>query len=158
MKKFKIVPFLLLVLLLAGCADPASEEVDLTKAYENAMETIRRQKGDTPYMEQETDAEVLEMMYPGIGDVDTKQLIVWVSPMSGMPAEVVMLEASDAANAKKAEDILKARVESQAADSFYPITIAQWKNAAKVTTSGNFVVMAVMPEGVALPPEFLAQF
>ncbi len=146
------------LLLLAGCADPTLGEVDLDKAYENAMETIVQQAGDAPYMEQETGRDVLEMMYPGIGGVDTKQLTVWVCPMSGMPAEVVMVEAKDAANAKKAEDILKARVESQAADSFYPTTVAQWKNAARVTVNGNYVVMAVMPEGVALPAEFLAQF
>ena len=150
--------FAALCLLLSGCANPALKDVDLEKAYETGMAAIEKQVGDAPVMERETDAEILEMMYPGIGEINAKQLVVYVSPMSGMPAEVVMIETQNSNDAKKAEDIFKTRVETQSADSFYPTTVAQWKNAAKVTTNGNIVVMAVMPEGVALPREFLAQF
>ena len=147
-----------LCLLLIGCANPTLKDVDLEKAYETGMATIEKQVGDAPVMERETDKDILEMMYPGIGEINAKQLVVYVSPMSAMPAEVVMIETQNANDAKKAEDILKTRVDTQSADSFYPTTVAQWKNAAKVTKSGNIVVMAVMPEGVALPQEFLARF
>lgn len=159
MKKFGLcAAFVALCLLLSGCANPTLGDVDLEKAYETGMAAIEKQVGDAPVMERETDAEILEMMYPGIGEIDAKQLVAYVSPMSGMPAEVVMIETRNANDAKKAEDIFKTRVETQSADSFYPTTVAQWKNAAKVTVNGNIVVMAVMPEGVALPREFLAQF
>lgn len=159
MKKITLCAvFAALCLLLSGCANPTLKDVDLEKAYETAMDTIKKQVGDAPVMERETDKEVLEMMYPGIGEINAKQLVVYVSPMSGMPAEVVMIETRNANDAKKAEDIFKTRVETQSADSFYPATVAQWKNAAKVTVNGNIVVMAVMPEGVALPREFLAKF
>lgn len=159
MKKLGVfAAFAALCLLLSGCANPALGKVDLEKAYRTGMDTIRQQVGDAPVMERESDKEILEMMYPGLHEIDAKQLVVYVSPMSGMPAEVVMVEAKNSNDAKKAEDILKARVEAQSADSFYPTTVAQWKNAAKVTVNGNIVVLAVMPEGVALPPEFLAKF
>ena len=159
MKKFALFATLATIcLLLSGCANPTLKDVDLEKAYETGMAAIKKQVGDAPVMERETDAEILEMMYPGIGKIDVKQLVVYVSPMSAMPAEVVMIETKTANDAKKAEDIFKTRVETQSADSFYPTTVAQWKNAAKVTMNGNIVVMAVMPEGVALPREFLAQF
>ena len=159
MKNFALFATLATIcLLLSGCANPTLKDVDLEKAYQTAMAAIEKQVGDAPFMERETDAEILEMMYPGIGKIDAKQLVVYVSPMSGMPAEVVMIETKNANDAKKAEDIFKTRVETQSADSFYPTTVAQWKNAAKVTVNGNIVVMAVMPEGVTLPQEFLAQF
>ena len=159
MKKIALYAvFAALCLLLSGCANPTLKDVDLEKAYETGMAAIKKQVGDAPVMERETDAEILEMMYPGIGKIDVKQLVVYVSPMSAMPAEVVMIETKTANDAKKAEDIFKTRVETQSADSFYPTTVAQWKNTAKVTVNGNIVVMAVMPEGVALPQEFLAQF
>ena len=159
MKKVTVcLAFAVLCLLLSGCADPTAKNVNLEKAYETGMAAIEKQVGDVPYMERETDAEILEMLYPGIGAINAKQLVVYASPISAMPAEVVMIETRNANDAKKAEDIFKTRVETQSADSFYPTTVAQWKNAAKVTTNGNIVVMAVMPEGVALPREFLAQF
>ena len=159
MRKLRFLVLLTALLLLcSGCGTSPAPSADLQKLYDSGMAAIEKAVGDAPYMEQETDKNVLEMMYPGIGEVDTQQLLVCVSPMSGMPAEVVMIEAKDTANAKRAEDILKARVASQSADSFYPATVAQWKNAAKVTVNGNYVMLAVMPEGVDLPDEFLAKF
>lgn len=157
MKIIRVTALLLTVLLLVGCG-AKNAEVDLEQAYQSGMDTIEQANGDIPYMEAETDPQALEQLYPGIGEIARKQTVVYVSPIAMMPAEVVMIEVENSADAAKAADILRARINSRANDAFYPDSVAQWKNAAQVNVSGSYVVMAVMPEGVDLPDEFLAKF
>lgn len=149
---------LTMLLLPTACGKTAQEPVDLSKSYLAGMDTIRQQLGDVPMMEEENDPDVLEIMYPGLRDIDHKQLVVWVSPIAQMPAEVAMVEVTSANDAQAAADIFKDRIAFKAEDAFYPDAVAQWKNAAQVSVSGNYVVLAVMPRGVALPNEFLAKF
>ena len=69
-----------------------------------------------------------------------------------------MAEAASAADAERIRSILQNRVDAAANDTAYPENAAGWKNNAVVTVNGNYVVMAVLPDGVEMPAAFKAEF
>ena len=92
------------------------------------------------------DGEMLEMYYPGLGDIPAKQLLAKAPVMSYAVSEYVFLQADSEQNAAQAVKILQTRIDSQAdGDAFYPETIDQWK-AAKVLQNGAYVAMIASGE------------
>ena len=92
------------------------------------------------------DGEMLEMYYPGLGDIPAKQLLAKAPVMSYAVSEYVFLQADSEQDAAQAAKILQTRIDSQAdGDAFYPETIDQWK-AAKVLQNGAYVAMIASGE------------
>ena len=92
------------------------------------------------------DGEMLEMYYPGLGDIAAKQLLAKAPVMSYAVSEYVFLQADSEQDAAQAAKILQTRIDSQAdGDAFYPETIDQWK-AAKVLQNGAYVAMIASGE------------
>ena len=92
------------------------------------------------------DGEMLEMYYPGLGDIPAKQLLAKAPVMSYAVSEYVFLQADSEQDAAQAVKILQTRIDSQAdGDAFYPETIDQWK-AAKVLQNGAYVAMIASGE------------
>ena len=99
------------LLTACGSKTETANDVDLTGFY-NAL---AEQYGWGDDM-MDLDGEMLEMYYPGLGDIPAKQLLA------------------------------KAPIDSQAdGDAFYPETIDQWK-AAKVLQNGAYVAMIASGE------------
>ena len=89
---------------------------------------------------------MLEMYYPGLGDIAVKQLLAKAPVMSYAVSEYVFLQADSEQDAAQAVKILQTRIDSQAdGDAFYPETIDQWK-AAKVLQNGAYVAMIASGE------------
>ena len=94
----------------------------------------------------DVDGEMLEMYYPGLGDIAVKQLLAKAPVMSYAVSEYVFLQADSEQDAAQAVKILQTRIDSQAdGDAFYPETIDQWK-AAKVLQNGAYVAMIASGE------------
>ena len=92
------------------------------------------------------DSDMLEMYYPGLGDIPAKQLLAKAPVMSYAVSEYVFLQADSEQDAAQAVKILQTRIDSQAdGDAFYPETIDQWK-AAKVLQNGAYVAMIASGE------------
>ena len=120
--------------LLTACGSKTgtANDVDLTGFY-NAL---AEQYGWGDDM-MDLDGEMLEMYYPGLGDIAAKQLLAKAPVMSYAVSEYVFLQAVK---------ILQTRIDSQAdGDAFYPETIDQWK-AAKVLQNGAYVAMIASGE------------
>ena len=156
----------LLVLSLAACGMEKADEsgqsggdtqqsVDLKKAAEDALKPL---EGTDVVLFPEENAETLDSLYPGLTAVATKQLVVYLPPVVGNACELVMAEAASAADAERIRSILQNRVDAAANDTAYPENAAGWKNNAVVTVNGNYVVMAVLPDGVEMPAAFKAVF
>lgn len=129
--------------LLSACGsktEPAAE-VDLTAFYNGLAE----QYGWDGNM-MDLDSDMLELYYPGLGALSTKQLLAKAPVMSYAVNEYVFLQCETQQDAAAAADILQSRIDSQSGgDAFYPETIDQWK-AAKVLTNGTYAALIASGE------------
>ena len=129
------------LLTACGSKTETANDVDLTGFY-NAL---AKQYGWGDDM-MDLDGEMLEMYYPGLGDIPAKQLLAKAPVMSYAVSEYVFLQADSEQDAAQAAKILQTRIDSQAdGDAFYPETIDQWK-AAKVLQNGAYVAMIASGE------------
>ncbi len=165
MKRFVkfLAPMLVLVLLLTACGgnsggDSGAQAPDLTKYYEDYMASLG--EGNAPMMMDLTEDEgLMGTYYPGLTDVETKQLVVRMPAITGQAFEFALAEAADADGAKTVADIFQNRIDSQMSDTMmYPATMEAWQ-AAKVITHGNVVALIVAGEGMEdAVPTFEALF
>ena len=129
------------VLSACGSKTETANDVDLTAFYNGLAEQY--DWGDDMM---DLDSDMLEMYYPGLGDIAAKQLLAKAPVMSYAVSEYVFLQADSEQDAAQAVKILQTRIDSQAdGDAFYPETIDQWK-AAKVLQNGVYVAMIASGE------------
>ena len=129
------------LLTACGSKTETTNDVDLTGFYNTLAEKYGW--GDDMM---DLDGEMLEMYYPGLGDIPAKQLLAKAPVMSYAVSEYVFLQADSEQDAAQAAKILQTRIDSQAdGDAFYPETIDQWK-AAKVLQNGAYVAMIAYGE------------
>ena len=95
-------------------------------------------------MEMAADPDMLEMTYPGLKDIETKQLVVAAPMMSAVAVEFVFVEVANAADVAAVEAILQARIDYQVeGGAWYPETIEGWKNNSEIVVIDNFVCLFV---------------
>lgn len=124
------------LLTACGSKTETANDVDLTGFYNALAEKYGW--GDDMM---DLDGEMLEMYYPGLGDIAAKQFLAKAPVMSYAVSEYVFLQADSEQDAAQAVKILQTRIDSQAdGDASYPETIDQWKRrqgAAKRRLCGN---------------------
>lgn len=155
MKRWMTLTLVLLTLLaLMGCGGGGdsgkteAKDVDLETVYASMEEACdwwtEGYMADIP-------ENMLEMYYPGIGELETQQLIAKTPLMSAVVSEVVLVKCGSEEDAGKAQEILQARIDYQVGDdtnpggAWYPESIEQWK-AAVVLRQGNCVALLAMAE------------
>ena len=147
---------LLLCGLLTACGSKTetANDVDLTGFY-NAL---AEQYGWGDDM-MDLDSDMLEMYYPGLGDIAAKQFLAKSPVMSYAVNEYVFMQCETEDDAAQAAEILQTRIDTQAGgDAFYPETIDQWK-AARVMTNGAYVALIASGEHQAeIEDAWSAQF
>lgn len=110
-------------------------------------------------MTAEDAAMMLEMYYPGLKDISTEQLHVYIPGMSFSAYEVVLVELTNASDADAVKTILQSRIDAQAnGGAFYPEAVEGWVNNARIVTNGNYVMMAVGADCDKFVETFNAQF
>ena len=147
---------LLLCGLLTACGSKteSANDVDLTGFY-NAL----AEKYDWGDDMMDLDSDMLEMYYPGLGDIAAKQFLAKAPVMSYAVNEYVFMQCENEDDAARAAEILQTRIDTQAGgDAFYPETIDQWK-AARVMTNGAYVALIASGEHQAeIKDAWSAQF
>ena len=134
-----------LLLGLAACGTkgndaPAKEAPDLNQYYEDFMASLP--ENDRPAM-MDLEADLLSQNYPGLENIQTKQLVAKAAMISMVAYEFVLVEAENAADAQKVSEILQARIDYKIEDgAFYPMTLEGWENA-EIVTQGNVVALIV---------------
>jgi len=117
---------------------------DLTAFYNEIMAAAEE---GPMMMDLAADAEMLEAMYPGLGEVETKQLVVASPAMSAVSIEFAFAEVADAADVEAVKTIFQNRIDAQVAGgAWYPETIEGWKNSSEIVVIDNFVCLFVCPE------------
>ena len=147
----KLVSFLLsvtLLLTLAACGKgsdaPAKEAPDLNQYYEDFMATLP--EDDRPAM-MDLDADMLAQTYPGLENIQTKQLVAKVAMISMVAYEFVLVETENTADAQAVAGILQARIDYQIENgAFYPMTLEGWEHAEVVFQAQGTVVALIVAQ------------
>ena len=146
--------------LLAGCGSKGSADdqqgtvfsVDLSKFYEDMMAAAQ----EAPMMSA-LEGEMLDNAYPGLSDIETKQLVSYGPVISAVAMEFTFVEVTDSANVKAVQDILQARIDTQVdGGAWYPETIDTWQNFSEIVTIDNYVCLFVCTDKDVLIEAFRA--
>lgn len=134
--------------LLSACGGQKQEEpvdvnkdVNLTDFFAELDETYQWGEGLM-----DLDGELLEAFYPGLAELEPKQIVAKSHQIAQLVEEFVFVECKSEEDAVKAEEIMKGRITYQVGDettpggAWYPASIEQWKTA-EVVRHGNYVAL-----------------
>ena len=140
---------LCLVLALTACGGSRKNAftTDLAAFYESQVTE------DFPMMMEVTD-DLIEGIYPGLGDVERSQTVLYIAAISAAPCELAMVEVANPGDVDTVKDIFQARIDSQiAGGAWYPDTIEQWQKNARIVVRGSCVCLFVVPDGLGSPAD-----
>lgn len=131
------------VTLLAGCTNNGEQkatDVNLEEFYQ----TIFTDPENTPAMSP-IEGEMLEAFYPGLAELELKQMVAYMPMITAVACEIVMVECANASDVDAVKAILQGRIDAQVNDQFnYPMVIEAWENEAQVVSNGNYVALFVV--------------
>ena len=149
-----LAAFMMASLAACGSKKKETKEVDLTSFYD----TLAAEYDWADYLA-DTEGEMLEMYYPGLGEITTKQMIAKAPRMSSVVNEMVFLQCETEDDAAKAAEILQQRIDAQAeGGAWYPESIEGWKNDSKIVSNGNYVMMIAFENSANVVAAFNALF
>jgi len=123
--------------------DPAFG-ADLTAFYNDIMNAAEE---GPMMMDLAAAPEMLEAMYPGLGNVETKQLVVASPAMSAVAVEFAFAEVANAADVETVKNIFQTRIDTQVnGGAWYPETIEGWQNNSEIVVIDNYVCLFVCSE------------
>ena len=128
---------------------------DLETLYNQGMEVLSQMGEDAPILFPETDVNYLNNFYPGLADVELKQLYAGVAPVTNAPFEIILVEVANEADVQTVLDIFQARVDRECDDSTYPENAEAWMNKCRITSRGNYVFLAVLMGSAEIPAQFI---
>lgn len=133
--------------------EPTSSR-DLQMLYQSGITAMG---ADAPVLFPVSDISELSSLFPGLEEISFRQVSGGLSPVTGAPDEVVLLEVENSADVQKVVDILQKAVDEGAVESegTDEAITAAWKDNASITTDGNYICLAVFMNGVSIPAEFM---
>ena len=160
--KIRLIAILMAaVLLLTGCGaeaaptEPPVESIDLEALYNQGVEVLAEMGDRAPVLFPETNIDYLNMFYPGLADIELKQLYAGVAPVTNAPFEIILVEVADEADVPTVLEIYQGRVDKESGDSTYPENAEAWINNCKITSRGPYVFLAVLMDPCEIPAEFI---
>ena len=131
------------VTLLAGCTNNGGQnaaDVNLEEFYQ----TIFTNPENTPAMGP-IEGEMLDAFYPGLAEVELKQLVAYMPMITAVACEIVMVECANTADVDTVKSIFQTRIDDQVGNHFnYPAVIEVWEKEAQVVANGNYVALFVV--------------
>lgn len=134
---------------------PTAELPDLETLYNQGMEVLAEMGDRAPILFPETNIEYLNMFYPGIADIELKQLYAGVAPVTNAPFEIILVEVANEADVQTMLEIYQGRVDRESGDTAYPENAEAWINNCKITSRGNYVFLAVLMGPCEIPAVFI---
>ena len=156
-----ILAVMMLLAILAGCTEqpaptePVVELPDLETLYHQGVEVLAQMGPNAPVLFPETNIDYLNQFYPGLADIELKQLFAGVAPVTNAPFEIILVEVVDEADVPTVMEIFQARADRESDDSAYPENAEAWINNCKITSRGNYVFLAVLMDPCEIPAEFI---
>lgn len=111
----------------------------------NAFNATLFQGEDDPGMVDMTEMpDMVEAFFPGLMDIETKQLVISTPMISAVPVEVVMVEVANASDVETVKGILQARIDYQInGGAWYPETTEGWEKHSEIVVIDNYVCLFV---------------
>ena len=145
--------------LLAACGEkaPEAKNVDL-KAFYNDL--VTKYGENFPANANVAEAEeMLEMVFPGLKDIETKQLVAYQPMMGAVVCEIVLVEVVNTADVESVKTILQTRIDTQVnGGAWYPESIEGWKNNSEIVVNGKYIMMIAYSERTDVVAAFNALF
>lgn len=128
----------------APAEDEPSFGADLAEFYNKIMAAAE----EGPFMmDIAAEAEMLEATYPGLKDIETKQLVAYTPAMSAVAIEFAFVEVANASDVEAVKTIFQTRIDAQVnGGAFYPETIEGWQNNSEIVVIDNYVCLFVCAE------------
>ena len=148
-----------------GTSQAPEKDVDLAAFAQTATENheiggfLQRIDAEDPDMG-EFMADMLGNYYPGLTDLDLKQMEIYMSMISFSSGELALAQAKSAEDAAKVQEIFQARVDAKTTDGpgNYPEEVEMWQRSSKVVTNGSYVMLVCAEDCDAIVSEFNALF
>ena len=127
----------------SSASTSAGPQVDLQAFYDDI--TSKYEFGSLEL----TDKDILDMLYPGMSDIDTEQMQVYYCPMSMNNGEFGLVQVKDSKDVDAVKELFQARVDYMVGDgngpggAQYPMAMDQWENNSRIVSNGNYVMMIV---------------
>ena len=156
-----ILAVMMILGILAGCTEqPAPTELvvelpDLEILYHQGVEKLAEMGPKAPVLFPETNIDYLNQFYPGLADIELKQLFAGVAPVTNAPFEIILVEVVDEADVPTVMEIFQARADRESDDSAYPENAEAWMNNCRITSRGNSVFLAVLMGSAEIPAQFI---
>ena len=127
----------------AGNEEP-SFGADLAEFYNKIMAAAE----EGPFMmDIAAEAEMLEANYPGLKDIEAKQLVAFAPAMSAVAIEFAFVEVANAADVETVKTIFQTRIDNQVnGGAWYPETIEGWQNNSEIVVIDNYICLFVCAE------------
>ena len=135
--------------------EASSAPLDLETLYNQGMEVLAQMGDDAPILFPETNIDYLNAFYPGLADIEMKQLYAGVAPVTNAPFEIILVEVADKADVPTVLEIFHARMDKGSGDTTYPENAEAWINNCKITSRGCYVFLAVLMDPCEIPAEFI---
>ena len=136
-------------------AAPAAVSLNLEEVYNNLISGCAEDVVLLPAADEELDS-----FYPGLNDIEFKQKVAYMAPVTGAAFEVVMVEVANPDDVDKVQGIFEARIKEGAEGDYCdPTQNGYWLNEAKVHVLGNYVGMIVLANavtGITVPDNVFA--
>ena len=129
--------------------------LDLEALYNQGVEVLAQMGPNAPVLFPETDINYLNEFYPGLADIELKQLYAGVAPVTNAPFEIILVEVADESDVQTVREIFHARADRESDDTAYPENAEAWINNCKITSRGCYVFLAVLMDPCVIPAEFI---
>ncbi|MBD5118081.1 MAG: DUF4358 domain-containing protein [Clostridiales bacterium] len=105
-------------------------------------------------------ADLLSNYYPGLTDLELKQMEIYMSMISFSSGELALVEAKTGDDAAKVQEIFQSRVDSKTTEgpNNYPEEVEMWQRSSKIVSNGNNVMLVCAEDCDAIVSEFNALF
>lgn len=127
------------------------KDLNLEEVYQAIMK-LQADKGlEAPVMFSESNPDLINGLYVGLGDIELKQEVIYMPPVTGAAHEIALVEVAKSEDIDKVKDVFKARIDMSSEGGCDPETGEIWKSRAQIQTAGNYVAMIVLPSEYEIP-------
>ena len=129
-----------------------TEDAPAAEGLNAFVESVAAANSENWPMMMPLDSEALGAFYAGLGDIATKDCVVYMPMMSSVVCEIALVEVENEADVQAVKDIFQARINYQVGNetnpggAWYPESIEGWKNNSRIVSNGNLVMMIAYSE------------
>jgi len=123
---------------------------DLEAVYDAIIEA-QPEGVQLPPMMRVTDRKVINELYERFENVDTKQIVLYVSEDISVPCEIMLVETLRKNDAEYLANVIIDRINEESDNDEDPDAALQWVNRAQLQEEGRFIAMVMLPEGYEVP-------